>query len=372
MAKLYVNDKLYLLAESIQDNPLQFPKFADKAIISHKHSLGDNDVFPELELESFESLILHRRYDEIIKNLQSMYPNVTDIKELMSELSKVIKEIMTIEKGHENELLELAVMYLDKVFHFQRDVNLSMSLGETGSIKGQLLYPENKEYVFKNNQERRRLVKEVYKRRVLNALVQGIATRISEDIRPCLNGIYEINPRLPELYHKLNVLNTAIAFITPDSENISNAGMVEVNLSNETPKIKAYGLVFPILVFEITRGLLEILTAQALPKDNEQAKYVLNMSDFLMAENWDLRLGVPMWDIIGNLIGESDFKYDIVSDLFKLDCDEFNETLSEIFGETQSGKATIEKLQSLYEEESEFDSFNERILTKRENFCETF
>lgn len=47
-----------------------------------------------------------------------------------------------------------------------------------------------------------RLSKEVYKRRLVNSLIQGAALKYSSDIQAFVKDIYALNYKLPTLYEK--------------------------------------------------------------------------------------------------------------------------------------------------------------------------
>jgi hypothetical protein len=49
-------------------------------------------------------------------------------------------------------------------------------------------------------------------------------------------------------------------------------------------KIVARGITFPVLVHEIIKGVMELLSAHGLPKDKKLAEYVINKADFLSEE----------------------------------------------------------------------------------------
>jgi hypothetical protein len=80
-----------------------------------------------------------------------------------------------------------------------------------------------------------------------------------------------------------------------DGEDLG-AGREELDLETDPPTIKAEGALFPILVHEIFKGVMEYVSAHGLPSDPEFAEEVIGMEDTLPAEIWDLRLGPVIWE----------------------------------------------------------------------------
>ena len=88
-------------------------------------------------------------------------------------------------------------------------------------------------------------------------------------------------------------------FIVPDLGNAVDAGSCGVDY-NETEDgvkavIKARGMVFPVLLHELCKGVMEVLSLNGLPKQDNIAQYVVDKADFIQAEPWDMRFGPGLW-----------------------------------------------------------------------------
>jgi hypothetical protein len=85
--------------------------------------------------------------------------------------------------------------------------------------------------------------------------------------------------------------------IRREGESGVHAGNVRLDLSNpEKPKIIAQGIIFPILLHELAKGVVELMSLWSLPKDPEVSKYVLDKTDNLESETNDIRLGTKIWE----------------------------------------------------------------------------
>ena len=130
------------------------------------------------------------------------------------------------------------------------------------------------------------------------------------------------------------------------------AGKEELDLKTDPPTVKAKGLMFPILVHELYKGVMEYVSAHGLPSDPDMAEEVIGMEDTLPAEVWDLRLGPIIWEKFLEVYPEDFFDneeqkriknyfyYKFVS----LEAEEFLSLAKEILSGTQKGKDTVKQM----------------------------
>lgn len=81
---------------------------------------------------------------------------------------------------------------------------------------------------------------------------------------------------------------------------MTDGGKVDVNLSSSDNivSIKSQGILMPILLEETIKGILELAISHGLPKNSAKAQYIISKSDFKLAEMWDMRIGLPLWEHI--------------------------------------------------------------------------
>lgn len=151
----------------------------------------------------------------------------------------------------------------------------------------------------KNEEELKPSVK---RRRLTNAMMHG-AARKSQNLHHLDDEIRETNPQLSRDYANVMAANDANYFLADDDtirregESGVHAGNVRLDLSNpEKPKIIAQGIIFPILLHELAKGVVELMSLWSLPKDPEVSKYVLDKTDNLESETNDIRLGTKIWE----------------------------------------------------------------------------
>lgn len=106
--------------------------------------------------------------------------------------------------------------------------------------------------------------------------------------------------------------------------NSTMAGRVDVDRNQEVPVVNAVGVNFPVVVHELIKGVYEIFSLQGQPKDPNIATQVLSTEDTLAKENWDIRLGPSIWDMLREKFPEQ-IKVD--ENLFEMQNYLFNEVI---------------------------------------------
>jgi hypothetical protein len=155
-------------------------------------------------------------------------------------------------------------------------------------------------------------------------------------------------------------------YIIPEMDNGVNGGVVRVQFptqSNPKAVIYAQAMVFPVLIHELVKGVMELISAHGLPKEKRIGEYVINKADFLAAEPWDMRLGPSLWGRFTSMIEPDDFhlKHQIYCDLAALPVKEFNTKMREIMAGTKEGKIIIETIVKEIKKEIQNDEFNEAM-----------
>jgi hypothetical protein len=144
----------------------------------------------------------------------------------------------------------------------------------------------------------------IKRRKYTNAMMHG-AARKSQNIHHMDDQLRQENPRLSQNYANLMAANDASYWMMNDEDIKTqgrqgiHAGNVRVKLSdqpNGVPKIIAQGVVFPVLLHELAKGVIELMSLWSLPVDAEERKYVLDKTDNLDNETNDIRLGTIFWE----------------------------------------------------------------------------
>lgn len=319
-----------------------------------KHSLGNHPIFPDNDDKTFEQKIMADRFSEVMKNFKEKFDvetiNNDEVKYCQAPL---IMDCMKIESSHKKKLEELAINMVREEYNMSENVVEitaelcdNIELGESEISES----PKSVDIEFDSHDDIKNANDNVYKRRFLNAMTQGAAKKSSHMFHMVNKELGDLDPRLSSKYGKLMAAADYCYFVEPDMHDVNGdkrvGGLVTVTLPTEdNPKchIHAKAMVFPVLVHELVKGVMEILSAHGLPEDKNMADYVISKADFLSAEPWDMRLGTGLWDRFTSQFNGDDFnlKHNVYSELAALPVGEFNTSMREIMAGTNKGKQII-------------------------------
>lgn len=346
------------------------PKHLINSINKNQTSIGDNPALPPGEEDAFLLKLIGKEYKELTDKIE----NISDVKTVLSQL---ITQCRKIESNIINNLEELCLSVINNIMPIPMDtINIDVEIVNDINDKEQRLTPENTEdYEFDSIEDINFLTQEIYKRRILNALICGASVCYAEDIDLYLSDLYHIQPELPNLYQKIMLYNEFLLYQekdTLDNNNGTEAGVVDVYLQSKDNKveIKSKGLIFPILLSETIKGLLELAISHGLPSIRKKADYIVKKSDFKLAENWDIRIGIVLWKRIKKLFDKIDYDISEIGINFffmyisMLNVDDFNKKMQEILLCTNKGKTILKKICDNIILQKNRDNFNQYISNK--------
>lgn len=368
MHKIIITEaQLKLIKESIDIQNIKLPDFIVNSIRQHKTSLGKHNAFPPEKEISFEEKILKKRYFELLTNVKKVDGINGDIskKTLASMLEKLVVKCKEIEEPIKAKLEEICFEFVNDMFGIKYgDINIECVLTDNIEIRQQVTPEALDDSFFEDTNHIESLTSEVMKRRLIDSLVQGACVRLSSNYEKILNKVYTLDQRLPELYYNINAINEYLSFVTekkPSDDNIG--GIVSVDLSSDEPIIKSEAIIFTTLLYETVKGVMELLSSHGLPDDRTSAEYIIGQADFLLAENWDKRFGVGMWDILMDTIKHENMNILPAAfvELISIPTDNFDKVMREVFAKTKKGKQIIEDLVSGISTDSKFNEIDNSL-----------
>lgn len=374
------NKQIEVIKESldgIQNMPSdKLQPFIFKQVKTHSTSLGDNEAFPPDEDFPFDYKVLKERFAKVIENLTKIEDLESyEVDYLSNRLSKLLNECQEIEEPIRPNLEKICTNVILRLFDVPNDtVDFEASLVDKVEPEKQFrIEPEissKRKFDFDSIDDFNNASKTVLKRRMVNALIQGASYSYSIDKDLFLHELYKIDKRLIDLYDEIIAINDYLLFVKEEKitdKNPMQGGCVEVMLgtSKEKTKIKAQGIIFPFLLHELIRGFLELFASHGLPEDNQKAKYIIGQADFLIAEPWDLRMGVRLWNYISEFINDTNVLPFFFMNLCSLPTEEFNSTLREVFAHTKKGQHLMKHLIINAEEELNGQGFVNNIDLKK-------
>ncbi len=342
----------------------------ESELANRNHSLGKHPIFPEGDESTFEQKIMGDRFNEVTKRYKRAY-DVDSINnsDVVKGMMPLVHETIGLEAKHKKELEKLAEKMIREEYDMSEDIveihaELTTKINMESTKKNPK--PVSVQMEFKNHDDMVNATDEVYKRRFLNAMTQGAAKKCNHMFHMVDEELTDLDPRLPNKYSKMMSSADYMYYIIPEMENGVNAGVVRVQFpTKNNPKaiIYAQAMVFPVLIHELVKGVMELLSAHGLPKNKKVGEFVINKADFLAAEPWDMRIGPALWERFTSLIEPDDFKlkHHIYSDLAALPVKEFNIKMREIMAGTKEGKKIIKQIVDEIKNGLQEDEFNEAM-----------
>jgi hypothetical protein len=343
----------------------------EEDLMKQSHSLGKHPAFPEGDESSFEEKILGERFNEVCKRYKRAFDvDTIDNQSVMRNMMPMVYETIALEYKHKKELEELAVKMIREEYNMGEDaVEIVAELTSNISLEGTKKNPKPmpvEGMEFESHDDMVNATNEVYKRRFLNAMTQGAAKKCNHMFHMVDDELTNMDPRLPNKYNKMMSAADYMYYVIPKMDNGVSGGVVKVEFpTRENPKAKihAQAMVFPVLIHEIVKGVMELLSAHGLPKNENMANYVINKADFLAAEPWDMRLGPAVWGKFTNTIPAEDFdlKHQVYCELAALPANEFHNQMKEIMAGTKRGQKIIQEIVNGVKRELQEDEFNKAL-----------
>lgn len=308
------------------------------------------------EPESYhEEILASNRYkylmDEYARvfgcNLQSIRP-----QSIMFTQGMLGVAMMQAENPHKRKLEDLAERIVRDEFNLGLDeVLFDIEIMDTPYTK---LPPEadcvkihNEDQEFADDVEA-----EIVKRRIVNALMQGVAKKGHFMFHLASDELENMMPGIIDIYKKVILSNDLVYYLLgdPEFEKLIDEEMassyVRVRFDGDVPVIEAKAFSFPILVHEMVKGVIELLSVPGLPKEKEMALTVLEECDYVKAEPWDCRLGPVFWEAFYSLINVDDYpiKKLIIRDLIKLSAEDFNKFMYNVLNAPDKAKKEVNNI----------------------------
>ena len=336
-----------------------------------KHSLGKHPALPEGDETSFEQKIVGERFAEVANRYKRAFDvDMIDKNQVVKQMMPMVYEVMTLEEKDRKKLQDLAIKMIREEYDMSEDVvdivaELTPRISIEGTKKNSKPMPVDG-MEFDSHDDIENANHEVYKRRFLNTMIQGAAKKCNHMFHMVDDELSAINPKLANRYSKMMSAADYMYYMIPKMEEGVNGGVVRVEFpTKDNPKavIHAQAMVFPVLIHELVKGVMELLSAHGLPKDKKLGKFVINKADFLAAEPWDMRLGPAIWSKFTDAIDSDDFnlKHHIYSDLAKLPAKEFHTQMREILAGTKKGKKIIKDIVDAVRQDLQTEDYNEAM-----------
>jgi len=353
---------------------MQVPGFILSTISNGNTSVGANGCFKGQCVDLVRKLV-YKRAESVLKSVVDRFGYQPTVEEAMSRLSRCVRKAMELERPLRSQLEELCKATVSQMLGMpQETVLLDCQLVDEVRPGMELrIMPEGDDEGYSFSDAELDPGVEVLKRRMVDCMVQGISYLLMQDSYDS-DQLRDWNNELPGLYGDIIALNDFLLFsreeMVSDRHPMLGAHVeVDLGKSDDKTVIDAQGLVYPLLLQETYRGFFELFGSHGLPDSVGDAMYVIRRADFTVAEAWDLRLGVPVWQSIDKMVPDdiepSMYPY-IFTSLAQLDVSEFNDVVYDCLTGNKGIKEWFGDLVSQVKHDEEYNLFKNDI--ERFNF----
>ncbi len=219
----------------------------------------------------------------------------------------LMQDIMMTEDPNKEELQEVAIDLVREMYNVPDTIDLKGMLEQKNAEQdgGDDCDNEDDED-FITDERKEELKHFIQKRRILNSIVHGCAVHqwtsayyIVED------RLNEINEELIGKYNKVaamvNYWNWKVYFepMFDMGQMPITQGINKVNVREQ--KIEAYGINFPVLIHELSKGVIDYITTAGVPNyENDgvsphELQYIYREADKYSHEQWHYFFGPTLW-----------------------------------------------------------------------------
>jgi hypothetical protein len=350
-----ISEEVKRLTEAIEYDP-QHPErmhpHIEQKLRDDSHHLGGNKSLPKtMDQRHYSEKVASKRFKDLVTKVKRYWGVEVVNPRMAMEVMSLLRQGMQLEREHRAELEQLAIDLIREEFDIPEDqVDIEAKLTDQPiSKEGMQQSEEEEELDLDSEADIDRLNSEVQKRRMLNAIMQGAAKKGHYMFHMVDEQLTQIEPRLVDVYGKLMSMTDLTYWMIPDMTGGGGGGeqmtggREYLDLSGEKPKIVAEAWIFPVLLNELIKGTMELLSAHGLPEDEREAQYVINKADTLDSEMWDMRLGPVIWEkFIDAIEGDAyDIKHYLYYEVAQMPAEEFHTFMRELLAGSQKGKQML-------------------------------
>jgi len=369
------------------DNPERIEPGLEDKLSTQDTPYKDNPAFPQDTPDglpsNWEELLASKRFKDVVEKVKrytGTEGNVTDqgtFMSLVGTMQQMLNSVLQFESEHKEYLENLAVELVKKEMALpEGSLQFDAKLVGMGEISPEGFQQQGEEPSEEEVQQQfgvdpeeaeddvedfidafEQFDQETAKRRFINALIQGSSKKGHYMFELVATELEEKNPNILTQYGILMSVNDLMYWILPDGvvqqgmEGGSFAGKEEVDTETDPPTVRATAVFFPALIHELIKGVMEVMGTKGLPDDPRAAEMVMNSTDTLPSEIWDLRLGPVIWEKFREsypekIMGEElkHIQNYLFSRFSSLDNDEFFKVSREILKGSNLGKEIISNM----------------------------
>ena len=261
------------------------------------------------------------------ENLESMLGD-KNLMDAMMRSQELLNELIQIEAPHKDSLIKIAVDIVEETYPIvgYNNIRIEAILGDGGDVSVNNVNAEEEEEEEEEEggietPEEEGSTDQDKKRRLINAITQGASVKGAFTFLMFRDHLDEIHPEIVDKYNEIlklafgiynddNALAMMLAALGQGLKVQGGESAMEYDEEEEQFVIKAKGLIFPMLVHEIIKGLYEIINTEMFGPDREANQALINRVDKIENEPEDLQKGPIIFDGLRELFLTTNYNDD--------------------------------------------------------------
>lgn len=275
-----------------------------RAIEGSQHAYGENHILgpygadlAEIEYRRCLEWFQDRAPGESPQNIHLHIPALLDL------MTKIKEE----EATHSEELEELARNLISEFFGFPQEHFQNTNITDDIDLQEDTPAPSG-------DLDHKKLQEHIDKRIILNAIVHGGAVNCWKTIHILAQEQLEaISPGLSDLYSDFTAISSMMMWQSPPLPDLPDAqqrafltaqdikqGQNQISFDGDDPQIAAQAPCFPVLLHELIKGILDLVSLYGISQDlsEQEQQYIMNQADKHWDERWYYLFGPGIWDIL--------------------------------------------------------------------------
>lgn len=333
----------------------------------------DKVDFPDAseEYRNYEELLASEEYKDALDKLEE-FTGERNIGTgtsgryaiLSNQSTQILREIYQAEINHHDELEELCERIIRDHFKIpENSLQFNFKLNKEGvKVQNTPTKQQLKQQEEELSNDINDLTPERAKRRLINAMTQGhsvdstyIFNAVSDELSNIMGvdniaekySIFVSTMMLGYWQFPEEMMNAAMG--SGGEGEGSGAGKAKIDTSTNPPTINAEAVIFPFLIHEAIKGVMEYLGKERDPEDEEKYQKAMDLEDQLQHEIWDIRLGPAIWRRLSKAFPRSvieneekrKIQFYMYSNIANLPVKQFLVLMKEVLKDTEDGKALL-------------------------------
>ncbi len=257
---------------------------------------------------------------------------------------QTLNDLMLLEEDYEQELEQLAVETIRDLYDIPEKIVLNANIEDV--LAANLEVDLSQDNIIIDPERIPYLDEQIKKRTILNGLSHGSSIHIWKSIHHMIRSpLGGLNERLLGEYDRYTALIGASFWVTPltimeqqlqlerDSGDgtMCQQGTAQIEFNDDGAAVQANGIVFPVLLHELNKGVVDFLLMRGLPQDvsADELSYIYQEADKYEHEVWHYLLSPVLWQrLLDGCQTNSKNIPEILSKLCLLDYQELTEVFT--------------------------------------------